>query len=249
MFSSVKGEKGVKINMEKVRYMISDAANIVNVESHVLRYWEEELELNIPRNEMGHRYYTKENIQEFQRIKELKEQGYQLKAIRMIVHNGSLNAQAAQMAAQIGEEEKKPNLRQIPPEQPSAGEVSKTAVTDTWQSTTAPPPAPAVRSNTLPAGINREEIKNQQQSILENTDKMAQFTDLMTEIVGKALAANNQELSKSISEDVGEQVLKEMNYLMREQEEADEERFRKLDAAIRGNLKKKENRKWGKKKG
>ena len=31
-----------------------------------------------------------------------------------------------------------------------------------------------------------------------------------------------------------------MNYLMREQDEADEERFRKLDAAIRGNLKKKE---------
>ena len=50
--------------MEKVRYMISDAANIVHVESHVLRYWEDELELNIPRNEMGHRYYTKENIAE-----------------------------------------------------------------------------------------------------------------------------------------------------------------------------------------
>ena len=76
--------------MEKVRYMISDAANIVHVESHVLRYWEDELELNIPRNEMGHRYYTKENIAEFQRIKELKEQGYQLKAIRMIVHNGPI---------------------------------------------------------------------------------------------------------------------------------------------------------------
>ena len=39
--------------MEKVRYMISDAANIVNVESHVLRYWEDELELNVPRNELG----------------------------------------------------------------------------------------------------------------------------------------------------------------------------------------------------
>ena len=51
--------------MEKVRYMISDASSMVNVESHVLRYWEDELELNIPRNEMGHRYYTQEN----QRIK------------------------------------------------------------------------------------------------------------------------------------------------------------------------------------
>ena len=51
--------------MEKVRYMISDAAGLVNVEAHVLRYWEEELELDIPRNELGHRYYTKENIEQF----------------------------------------------------------------------------------------------------------------------------------------------------------------------------------------
>ena len=43
--------------MDKQRYMISDAAALVNVESHVLRYWEEELELTVPRNEMGHRYY------------------------------------------------------------------------------------------------------------------------------------------------------------------------------------------------
>ena len=64
--------------MDRVRYMISDAAGLVNVESHVLRYWEEELELDIPRNELGHRYYTQENIREFQQIKELKEKGYQL---------------------------------------------------------------------------------------------------------------------------------------------------------------------------
>ena len=66
--------------MDKQRYMISDAAALVNVESHVLRYWEEELELTVPRNEMGHRYYTKENIEQFMKIKEWKEQGYQLKA-------------------------------------------------------------------------------------------------------------------------------------------------------------------------
>ena len=73
--------------MEKVRYMISDAANTVQVESHVLRYWEDELELSVPRNELGHRYYTQENIQEFLRIKELKERGYQLKAIRLILQD------------------------------------------------------------------------------------------------------------------------------------------------------------------
>ena len=71
--------------MEKVRYMISDAAALAGVETHVLRYWEEELDLTIPRNEMGHRYYTRENIQEFQRIKELKENGYQLKDLRGLI--------------------------------------------------------------------------------------------------------------------------------------------------------------------
>lgn len=100
----------------------------------------------------------------------------------------------------------------------------------------------------MPAG----RVTESPQSILDNTDKMAQFTDLMTQIVGKALAANNEELSQNISEEVGKQVLKEMNYLMREREEAEEERFRKLDAAIRGNFKKKDEEKekkfWRKKK-
>lgn len=197
--------------MEKVRYMISDASSMVNVESHVLRYWEDELALNIPRNEMGHRYYTKENIEEFQKIKELKEQGYQLKAIRMIVHNGPLDSPAVDMAAG-GDGDFSELLEKLPGEPMQMREVP--------------------------------------QSVLENTDKMAQFTELMTQIVGQAISANNQELSKNISEEVGKQVVKEMNYLMREREEAEEERFRKLDAAIRGNFKKKdeEKRLWKRKK-
>lgn len=180
--------------MEKVRYMISDAASLVNVESHVLRYWEEELDLTIPRNEMGHRYYTQENIDDFMKIKELKEKGYQLKAIRMIIHNGSNDY--------------------LVPE-------------DTLE-----------KPQVVYRGPLMVMPKTEEQSILDNTDRMAQFTELMTEIVGKAIAANNEQLSKTISEEVGEQVIKEMNYLMREREEAEEERFRKLDEAIRGNLKK-----------
>ena len=68
--------------MADTHYLISDASRKVDVESHVLRYWEEELEMNIPRNEMGHRYYTELHIRLFKQIKELKEKGYQLKAIK-----------------------------------------------------------------------------------------------------------------------------------------------------------------------
>lgn len=247
--------------MEKVRYMISDAANIVNVESHVLRYWEDELKLDIPRNELGHRYYTKENIKEFERIKELKEQGYQLKAIRMIVHNGPLDGLTAEEQKQSAVAEGMPGQAVTAEKVPSGQADAASTYGKAEQTAAAPgkplqaktghgktqPPVQQVE-NQVPA----KRVSETPQSILDNTDKMAQFTDLMTRIVGQALAANNEELSQNISEEVGKQVIKEMNYLMREREEAEEERFRKLDAAIRGNLKKKdedrEKKFWKKKK-
>lgn len=68
--------------MEQKKYFISDAAKQVNVESHVLRYWEEELELPIKRNKQGHRFYTTEDVERLKRIKLMKEQGFQLKAIK-----------------------------------------------------------------------------------------------------------------------------------------------------------------------
>lgn len=72
-------------------YLISDAAKQVNVEAHVLRYWEEELGLPIKRNELGHRFYTQADVERFREIKNMKERGLQLKAIRMILKDGKLD--------------------------------------------------------------------------------------------------------------------------------------------------------------
>lgn len=84
--------------MVKNYYLISDAAKLVNVESHVLRYWEEELKLPIKRNELGHRYYTEKDVERFREIKELKEQGFQLKAIRMFLRDGKLSVEPVHVA-------------------------------------------------------------------------------------------------------------------------------------------------------
>ena len=191
--------------MEKVRYMISDAADMVHVETHVLRYWEEELDLTIPRNEMGHRYYTRDNIKEFQKIKDLKEQGYQLRAIRMILHNGKLEEDELEAFDDL-------NLQ--------AGALQTGPMTQA-------------------SGLYKKEADLFSSSNLSPEDRMSQFRELMSDIVGQAIAHNNEELSQTIGKDVQELVLKEMNYLMREQDSAQEERYRKLDAAIRGNVKKK----------
>lgn len=176
--------------MDNVRYMISDAANMVNVESHVLRYWEDELDLQIPRNEMGHRYYTEENLQEFQKIKEWKEQGYQLKAIRILVHEERMKRMA------------------------QAAGVKKNASTQLVAS----------------EPVHKTEIQSQGKN---SGDKLEQFQEMMTAIVRNALEENTEALGQEVGRHVEDKVIKEMNYLMREQDEAEEERFRKLDAAIR----------------
>ncbi len=85
-----KKERGIKM------MLISDAAKEVNVENHVLRYWEEELHLPIKRNELGHRYYTEEDVERFKQIKSMKERGLQLKAIKMILKNGKIDVLSQQ---------------------------------------------------------------------------------------------------------------------------------------------------------
>lgn len=192
--------------VEKVRYMISDAAEMVHVETHVLRYWEEELELVIPRNEMGHRYYTRENITEFQRIKELKDQGYQLKAIRVILHNGQIREGVLEG---VFPNVPMKSVREIP-------------------------------TMSVPTANRQENLKVEHKTDIHQItaeERMSQFRELMSDIVGHAIAQNNEELSQTIGKDVEERILKEMNYLMREQDNVQEDRFRKLDAAIRGNVK------------
>ena len=199
--------------MEKLRYMISDAADMVHVETHVLRYWEEELGLSIPRNEMGHRYYTRENIKEFQRIKELKEQGYQLRAIRLILHSGELEP-----------------VKEVPEQEWYVNTMDDADM----------PQSPAIQNFSATLGISEHSIrKNEKLETLTPEERMAQFRELMSDIVGQAIAQNNEALSETIGKDVQERVLKEMNYLMREQDAAQEERYRKLDAAIRGSIRRK----------
>lgn len=71
--------------MSRKVYTISQASQIVGKKSYVLRYWEEELRIPINRNELGHRYYTENDIQLFLNIKELQRRGLQLRAIKSLI--------------------------------------------------------------------------------------------------------------------------------------------------------------------
>ena len=71
--------------MSESGYLVSQASKLLEVQSHVLRYWEEELLLPIGRNELGHRYYTRYDIQVILCIKELKKRGFSLKEIKKVI--------------------------------------------------------------------------------------------------------------------------------------------------------------------
>ena len=71
--------------MDEKEYSVSEAVRLVGVESHVLRYWEEELQVEIRRTAQGHRVYSESNIETFRRVRDLKERGLQLKAIRVLL--------------------------------------------------------------------------------------------------------------------------------------------------------------------
>ncbi len=67
------------------QYGISEVAEITGYPPHVLRYYEKEFELDIPRNESNHRYYTYAEIELFQYIKYLQDKGFTNKQIKLII--------------------------------------------------------------------------------------------------------------------------------------------------------------------
>lgn len=173
--------------MKEERYIISDAAKKLSVEPHVLRYWEEELELSINRNEMGHRFYTGRDIHIFEGIKHLKEYGFHLRAIKFLL----------------------PDIDRIQT-------LNNQQLLDLKYELEYKTTAPAVTTQQPPA--------------LTNPDtKMEQFREILTGILRDVMHGSEQNITKTVTENVS----KEMDYMFRQKEEADEERYRTLDETIR----------------
>ena len=66
-------------------YTISEVAEITGYAAHVLRYYEKEFEIDIPRNASNHRYFTYKEVELIQYIKSLQDKGFGNKQIKMII--------------------------------------------------------------------------------------------------------------------------------------------------------------------
>lgn len=215
---------------QKTIYYISEAARKVQVESHVLRYWEEELELPIMRNEMGHRCYTEDNIRQLQEIKQLKEQGLQLKAIRTILFRTP--GKSSERAEDI---------------------LMKKAEQAIEEGTAAEMGLDKPQRFVVALSKTKEELEEPGQGYEDpdKSQKAARLQYLLQHMITEAVKSANKELCT----DVKESILKELDYQFRMQEERDEERwkkeeehYRKIDEMIRERHKPKERLGRGKRK-
>lgn len=231
---------------------ISDAAKKVHVEAHVLRYWEEELELPIKRNELGHRYYTEEDVKRFQEIRELKERGLQLKAIRLILKNGKLdrladgeNTQAEKAAEAAKIAEKANSAAKAAEKMPADAQHGKKTVEVLKTVEKVTGEVEPIKTTSVVGEESREE-------------KAARLQWLLKQLFKEVLQENNEAMCR----EVRESILKEMDYQFRMQEERedereaaqikrDEEHFRRVDELLRkkrGLLWNKDDRKTERKK-
>ena len=68
--------------MKEKRRMISEAAKELGLETYTLRAWEEELKLNIPRNDKGYRYYGEKELHTFMKIRDMRDEGMSMDEIK-----------------------------------------------------------------------------------------------------------------------------------------------------------------------
>lgn len=233
--------------MKENKYTISEAAKLLSVENHVLRYWEEELELNIPRNELGHRYYREEEIQLLHCIKELKNKGFQLKAVKEVLPDLEqkklidihklLTTQEELENQELEEEQRKT-------QQTFTEKKHNKVYNEKYKEMQGKNRKDIVNDSERNQGSNKNEKEeknckviaihqNEATATITHEEKMQQFEEIMGRIVGKALRENAENLGDTMGNHLCNKMLREVDELMVEQEQREEERYKRLDEAIR----------------
>lgn len=223
--------------MEQTYFLISDAAKQVRVESHVLRYWEEELGLPIKRNELGHRFYTEEDIARFVSIKNLKEKGLQLKAIKMVLQDESsfdkgITGGEDKNGAKNHKDESSNEKRHIKEETHLEEKNAEERGTEE-------------KGKKIISVITKAGIENE-----SKTDKVLRMQMLLRQMIAEAVRNNNEELCENLRDSI----VKELDYQFRTFEEREDERasvrdkkeeehYQKVDELLRGCLKPKKEKK------
>lgn len=176
-------DKG-KRYMEEHTYFISEVSRLVGVEPHVLRYWEEELELKICRNSQGKRCYTREDVERFREAKRWKDKGMQLKAVKEILEEGMADHER-------GVREKEPEMAWEWTSHPTGQRCKNEseAETDRYQA----------QEDEAEAD---EPLRFEVVTMEEPSDSVKKFELLLDSLIARALERNNEKLVQEICDEI-----------------------------------------------
>lgn len=205
--------------MDKETYLINEVAKEVHVEAHVLRYWEEELEIPIKRNRQGHRIYTSDDIKRFVRIKNLKDQGLQLKAVKMVLNQLQESGEGQEYMKQDNPFAQK-QLTKIN----KSGEMKVIQMKEMKGLDKRDSSIPTERKNEAKEELTVRRRDELQRDETSQQEKLARMQYLLQKLIADAVRSNNQTLVEELSGQMKENICKEMDYQFRLLEEHEEER-------------------------
>ncbi len=70
----------------KERYSITELSAMLQITDHALRFYEKKFEITIPKDERGRRYYTTDMANLMYKIKVMRSEGLEIKAIKKILN-------------------------------------------------------------------------------------------------------------------------------------------------------------------
>ncbi|MBQ9766523.1 MAG: MerR family transcriptional regulator [Lachnospiraceae bacterium] len=208
----------------KKTYQVSEAADELETEVYTLRYWENQLGIEVPRNNAGHRYYEEEQIVLFRGVKRLKEAGFTLRQMKAMAER--ISAVAALSDEKLEELRRRIAGMETEQEEAALQKESNAGAEDTKHEV-----AVAQKDAfSLCVGETAACVSTMQE---ERLDGVRLLQEGMTRWLGEMLQKNNEQLSQKIEEGVSERMARELRFLFRQQEEREEERYRRLDRTIR----------------
>lgn len=75
------------MDVMREEYSIKEISEITGFKPHVIRFYEKEFQLNIPRNESNRRIFTYQELEKLQYIKSLKEKGLTNRQIKQVLES------------------------------------------------------------------------------------------------------------------------------------------------------------------
>lgn len=212
--------------VKEKNYLINEAAKEVHVESHVLRYWEEELRLPIKRNEQGHRIYTQEDIDTFITVKKLKDQGLQLKAVKMILDSDKEEQEDMKEGNPFAQK----HLTKIS----KNGEMKVIQLRPAEQTNWKENHMIEVREKKVTPAEKQQialKMKESARVLEEKEDKYVRMQYLLQKMIQDAVEKSNEKLLDNLSVNLRGDMCKELDYqfrLLEERENARNEETRKV---------------------